>query len=192
VFSSTPLVNGNISRSLTPVPSKSVANRTPAGVSRSVTSSPAFDRNLHYSSDRSMGSTRSLSASSEPPPAFATTTEASHGSPAGYPTRLTTPSPAFNRNPLPYSPGSAFRSVTPSPPRIVGLGPSVASLGHRRTLSAGSGDVADPNVCVSFASSNCSSLDELTARNDELEHKRKQVRPLRYHFCSALTADRVS
>ncbi|KAJ9581138.1 hypothetical protein L9F63_023685, partial [Diploptera punctata] len=116
-------VNGNV----TPVLSSS---RAPAGVSRSVTSSPAFDR----------GSTRSLSGSNEV---------------SRY--RLMTPSPAFNRNPLPYSPGSAFRSVTPTP-------------GHRRTMSAGNGELAD----TLRASSNCSSLEELNARNDELEVKRKQ------------------
>jgi hypothetical protein len=54
--------------------------------------------------------------------------------------------------------------VTPSPPRIVGVG-------HRRTLSAGSG-----------ASSNCGSLEELTARNEELELKRKQVCTLRFEL----------
>ena len=42
-------------------------------------------------------------------------------------------------------------------------------------MSAGSGDFADPNLHVAFASSNCSSLEELTARNDELEERRKQV-----------------
>ncbi|KDR07384.1 hypothetical protein L798_03213 [Zootermopsis nevadensis] len=133
LFSNTPpLVNGDFARGL-------------SGVSRSVTSSPAFDRN------RSTGSTRSLS-----PALVRSTDSSSHGSPAGYPSRLATPSPAFNRNPLPYSPGSAFRSV-----------------GHRRTLSA------DSDVRVSFASSNCSSLEELTARNDELEHKRKQAQEAR-------------
>jgi hypothetical protein len=186
LFSSTPLVNGDTVRSVTPVFNshgcKLVANRTPVGMSRSVTSSPAFDRSVH-NSDRSMGSTRSLSGNSEPSPAFTKTSESSYGPPAGYSPRLTTPSPAFNRNPLPYSAGSAFRSVTPSPPRSAGLGASSTPMGHRRTLSAGSGDVADPNPRVSFTSSNCSSVEELTARNDELEHKRKQVRTLRFGGC---------
>jgi hypothetical protein len=135
-----------------------------------------------------MGSTRSLSASSEPFPVFTRSTEVSRGSPAGYATRLTTPSPAFNRNPLPYSPGSAFRSVTPSPPRSAGLLSSVTPLGHRRTLSAGNGDGADPNVRASFASGSCSSVEELTARSEELEHQRRQVSDV----CTVLPADRVS
>lgn len=181
--SSTPLVNGSTTRCVTPVFNshgcKPIANRTPTGISRSVTSSPAFDRSHHHSSDQNMGSTRSLSGSNEPTPTVSRTSESSYGPPAGYSTRLTTPSPAFNRNPLPYSPGSAFRSVTPTPPRSAsGPGPSSTPVGHRRTLSAGSGDTADPNLRVSFASSNCSSLEELTARNDELEQKRKQVRGL--------------
>ncbi|PNF31831.1 hypothetical protein B7P43_G09261, partial [Cryptotermes secundus] len=182
MFSSTPLVNGTTARSVTPLcsihGSKLVTNRTPVGMSRSVTSSPAFDRSVH-NSDRSMGSTGSLSGSNEPSSSFTKSSNSSYGPSVGYSTRLTTPSPAFNRNPLPYSPGSAFRSVTPSPPRSTGLGASSTPVGHRRTLSAGSGDVADPNPRASFTSSNCSSLEELTARNDELEHKRKQAQEAR-------------
>jgi hypothetical protein len=189
LFSSTPLVNGTTARSVTPVfsshSSKLVANRTPIGMSRSVTSSPAFDRSAH-SSERSMGSTRSLSGSNEPSLAVTKSSDSSYGSPAGYATRLTTPSPAFNRNPQPYSPVSAFRSVTPSSPRSAGLGPSSTPMGHRRTLSAGSGDVADANPRVSVTSSNCSSLEELSARNNELEHKRKQVCALRFEGVTAV------
>lgn len=178
LFSSTPVVGGNTARSVTPVGShgsKPATYRAPAGMSRSVTSSPAFDSSVHIS-DRSMGSTRSLSGSSDPSATFTKISESSFGPGCGLSPRLATPSPAFNRNPLPYSPGSAFRSVTPSPPRSAGLGVSSAPVGHRRTMSTGSGDFADPNLRVAFTSSNCSSLEELSARNDELEHKRKQAR----------------
>jgi hypothetical protein len=177
LFSSTPLVSGKTVRSVTPVgdhSSNPATDRAPAGMSRSVTSSPAFDRSPH-ASDRCMGSTRSLSGSNEPSATFSKTSESSYGSAVGLSPRFAKPSPAFNRNPLPYSPGSAFRSVTPSPPRSAGLGVSPPPVGHRRTLSAGSGDFADPNLRVTFTSSNCSSLEELSARNDELEHKMKQV-----------------
>jgi hypothetical protein len=177
MFSSTPVVSGRTVRSVTPVgghSSNPATARVPAEMSRSVTSSPAFDRSLH-TSDRYMGSTKSLSGSHEPSATFSKTSESSYGPPVGLSPRLATPSPAFNRNPLPYSPGSAFRSVTPSPPRSAGLGVSSAPVGHRRTMSAGSGDVADSNLRVAFTSSNCSSLEELSARNDELEHKMKQV-----------------
>jgi hypothetical protein len=47
-------------------------------------------------------------------------------------------------------------------------------------LSAGSGDV------VSFTANNCGSLEELTARNEELEHKRKQVCTLRFELVTAV------
>ena len=165
-----PLANGNVPRSVTPnLSSKQMPNRTPVGTSRSVTSSPAFDRSIH-SSDRSMGSTRSLSGSNDTSSALSRTSET--GASVGY--RLITPSPAFNRNPLPYSPGSAFRSVTPSPPRSASVGPLSTPVGHRRTMSAGNGEI-EP-LRGSFTSSNCSSLEELNARNDELEQKRKQVR----------------
>jgi len=175
--SSTPVMGGKTVRSVTPVggySSNPATDRAPTGMSRSVTSSPAFDGSIH-SCDRSLGSTRSLSGSNEPAVIFSRTSESSYGPTVGPSPRLATPSPAFNRNPLPYSAGSAFRSVTPSPPRSAGLGVSCAPVGHRRTLSAGSGDFADPNLHVAFTSSNCSSLEELTARNDELEHRRKQV-----------------
>ncbi|PSN35499.1 hypothetical protein C0J52_25377 [Blattella germanica] len=117
-----PLVNGGMARSATPVfSSKPIPNRTPVGISRSVTSSPAFDRSIQ-GSDRSMGSTRSLSGCNDTSSSFNRTTDQSMGSSPAY-TRLATPSPAFNRNPLPYSPVSAFRSVTPSPPRSASVGP---------------------------------------------------------------------
>lgn len=189
------LVNGSAPRSITPVfgnhSSKSIANRTPVGISRSVTSSPAFDRGLQHNLDRSMGSTRSLSGSNEPSPGFGRSSgESGFGSPGGFHARLATPSPAFNRNPLPYSPGSAFRSVTPSPPRSANLGTSTP-VGHRRTMSAGSGDLGDPNLRVSYASSNCSSLEELTARNDELEQKRKQAQEARLREQEAEVQERA-
>ena len=173
--SCTPVMSGKTVRSVTPVgghSSNAATDRAASGMSRSVTSSPAFDRSLH-SCDRSLGSTRSLSGSNEPSATFSRTSESSYGPAVGLSPRFATPSPAFNRNPLPYSPGSAFRSVTPSPPRTAGV--SCAPVGHRRTLSAGSGDFTEPNLHVTFTSSNCNSLEELTARNDELEHRRKQV-----------------
>jgi hypothetical protein len=174
--SSTPVMSGKTARSVTPVggySSNPATDRIPSGMSRSVTSSPAFD-SLHCC-ERSLGSTRSLSGSNEPSATFCRTSDSGYGHAVGLSPRIATPSPAFNRNPLPYSPGSAFRSVTPSPPRSAGLGVSCAPVGHRRTLSAGSGDFADPNLHVAFTSSNCNSLEELTARNDELEQRRKQV-----------------
>ncbi|XP_063229378.1 pleckstrin homology-like domain family B member 1 [Bacillus rossius redtenbacheri] len=61
------------------------------------------------------------------------------------------PSPAFNRSPGP-SGGAGRRSATPS--------------GHRRTLSAGHDLASYDSSC---------SLDEMTARSEELEHKRQQA-----------------
>lgn len=59
------------------------------------------------------------------------------------------------------------RSATPTPPP--------APLGHRRTLSAGCDlSRASPSPSLRSQASNCS-LEELAARKEELEQKRKQV-----------------
>ncbi|XP_049950231.1 pleckstrin homology-like domain family B member 1 isoform X2 [Schistocerca serialis cubense] len=107
---------------------------------------------------------------------------------------IATPSPAFNRNPLPWYKGGYHspRSVTPSPPRASTTSP--LSSGHRRTSSAGGNSyemmrhrVNSPTP--SFGSS-CS-IEDLHARKEELEIKRKQAQEERLREQEVEKAERA-
>nr|CAD7207443.1 unnamed protein product [Timema douglasi] len=164
--------NGSAVRSRSATPTNTYVNLSPThpgttvpqGRSQSTTPTPFKSPNYRAP----VGVSRSVTSS----PAFGTSHCGNAGSTPSlnegptYQRSHSTPSPAFNRNP------GGLRSVTPSPPR--GGGAASLSANHRRTLSAGhdlSRDVVSPTP--SFGS-NCS-LEELAARKDELEHKRRQV-----------------
>nr|CAD7433772.1 unnamed protein product [Timema monikensis] len=164
--------NGSAVRSRSATPTNTYVNLSPThsvmigppGRSQSTTPTPFKSPNYRAP----VGVSRSVTSS----PAFGTSHCGNAGSTPSlnegpiYQRSHSTPSPAFNRNP------GGLRSVTPSPPKSGGV--ASLSVNHRRTLSAGhdlSRDVVSPTP--SFGS-NCS-LEELAARKDELEHKRKQV-----------------
>lgn len=86
---------------------------------------------------------------------------------------ISTPSPAFNRNPGPYQ--WTARSITPSPPKATSAG-ALPTVGHRRTASVSNEALRNFKVGSPTPSygSNCS-IEELNARKEELEYKRQQV-----------------
>ncbi|XP_066993440.2 pleckstrin homology-like domain family B member 1 isoform X2 [Anabrus simplex] len=187
------IINGEISRSQSSTPTVGIQSRspgTPLSSSRSVTCSPAFDRSRS-------GDSVSLLSGSVTYENIVLGSTASRSGGSDY-RGVSTPSPAFNRNPQPYrttghrsitpSPGerntnvlftNGPRSVTPSPPRASATSSTVGVLspGHRRSMSAGNHGI-EPSRRVTSPTpsygSNCS-MEELNARKEELEQKRKQA-----------------